>query len=168
MRKWLSISALLLLVVLTGCGERARVSARLDALDTLVIDRPDSVSSVLASMQSQMEGEAEGLRMYYQLLCIKADFCIYEYPKNDSTVLAVLHYFEQHPDRYLTAQATYYAGRTYEYLGDALQAMDCYKQTLEMLPEDLDDLKSVLTGSEQFQTVYRAEKGYVYSVIYGE
>lgn len=143
MRKWLSISVLLLLAVLTGCGERARVSARLNALDSLVIDRPDSVSSVLASMQSQMEGEAEGLRMYYQLLCIKADFCIYEYPKNDSTVLAVLHYFEQHPDRYLTAQATYYAGRTYEYLGDALQAMDCYKQTLEMLPEDLDDQKSV-------------------------
>ena len=32
----------------------------------------------------------------------------------------------------------------------------------------VDDLKSVLTGSEQFQTVYRAEKGYIYSVIYGE
>ncbi|MCR4613787.1 MAG: hypothetical protein K5778_07280 [Bacteroidaceae bacterium] len=36
MRKWLSISALLLLAVLTGCGEHARVSARLDALDTLL------------------------------------------------------------------------------------------------------------------------------------
>lgn len=131
------------LITLLGCNRQSQLVARLDALDSLVIDRPDSVSSVLESMQSQMEGETESLRMYYQLLCIKADFCIFEYPKNDSTVLAVLHYFEQHPDRYLTAQATYYAGRTYEYLGDALQAMDYYKQALEMLPEDLEDRKSI-------------------------
>lgn len=32
----------------------------------------------------------------------------------------------------------------------------------------VDNLKSVLTGEEQFQTVCQAEKGYVYSVIYGE
>ena len=143
MRKLLYISALVFLAVLTGCADRERVSARLDALDSLVVEHPDSVLSVLESMQGPVEDEKESVRKHYQLLCMKADFLVYEFPQNDSIVLSVLHYYESHPDKYLTAEAYHYTGRTYEYLGDALQAMDYYKQVLEMLPEDLEDRRSV-------------------------
>ena len=132
---------LLLLAALCGCGSRTRVSARLDALDSLVVNYPDSVQALLKSMQSRMQNESEDIRMYYQLLCIKADFCVFEHPQNDSTVLSVLHYYEHHKDKYLTAEAYYYTGRTYASLGDALQAMDYYKQVLEMAPEDIEDRK---------------------------
>lgn len=42
MRKWLFLSVLLLLAVLTGCADRDRVSTRLDALDSLVSLPPTS------------------------------------------------------------------------------------------------------------------------------
>ena len=134
---------LLLLAALFGCGSRTRVSARLDALDTLVVDYPDSVLAVLQSIRPQMENESESLRMQYKLLCIKAGFLADGYSKNDSTIFSVLYYYEHHPDKLLTPEAYYYTGRTYESLGDALRATDYYNKALEMLPEDLKDRKSV-------------------------
>ncbi|MBQ3780512.1 MAG: hypothetical protein II801_01855, partial [Bacteroidaceae bacterium] len=134
---------LLLLSALFGCGSRTRVSARLDALDTLVVDYPDSVLAALQSIRPQMENESESLRMQYKLLCIKAGFLADGYSKNDSTIFSVLYYYEHHPDKHLTPEAYYYTGRTYESLGDALRATDYYNKALEMLPEDLKDRKSV-------------------------
>ena len=141
MRTLCYIFVLSCLAVLCGCEGEQRVSAQLDELDSLVVNYPDSVQALLKSMQSRMQNESEDIRMYYQLLCIKADFCVFEHPQNDSTVLSVLHYYEHHKDKYLTAEAYYYTGRTYASLGDALQAMDYYKQVLEMAPEDIEDRK---------------------------
>lgn len=141
MRTLCYIFALSCLAVLCGCEGKQRVSAQLDELDSLVVNYPDSVQTLLKSMQPRMQNESEDIRMHYQLLCIKSDFLMFEHPQNDSTVQSVLHYYEHHKDKYLTAEAYYYTGRTYASLGDALQAMDYYKQVLEMAPEDIEDRK---------------------------
>lgn len=76
MRKWLFLSVLLLLAVLTGCRDRARMSARLDALDSLVSLPPtspeprvdyDSILVQLDTLMYDVVGD-DGLEARWNLL----------------------------------------------------------------------------------------------------
>lgn len=107
----------------------------LQTADSLASACPDSARSLLASLAEQMNEAPEATRMYYYLLCIKADDKAYISHTSDSLIQVVLHYYEKNNDRQHLPEAYYYAGRVYRDLGDAPQALDYFQQAAISIKE---------------------------------
>lgn len=132
------IHILLLLCVLLGfvsCGHKPYPQSLVTA-DSLASVDPDSAIALLKSMEDTMQAESEAIRMYYRLLCIKADDKAYIPHTSDSLILPVLHYYIDKDDKRHLPEAYYYAGRVYRDLGDAPQALSYFEKALEALPAD--------------------------------
>lgn len=107
----------------------------LQTADSLASACPDSARSLLASLAEQMNEAPEATRMYYYLLCIKADDKAYISHTSDSLIQVVLHYYEKNNDRQHLPEAYYYTGRVYRDLGDAPQALDYFQQAAISIKE---------------------------------
>lgn len=119
----------------------------LQTADSLASACPDSARSLLASLAEQMNEAPEATRMYYYLLCIKADDKAYISHTSDSLIQVVLHYYEKNNDRQHLPEAYYYAGRVYSDLGDAPQALDYFQEAAESIEKQKDSdhrLKSMI------------------------
>ena len=62
--------------------------------DSLCAAHPQRALEWLDSLRPRMEQERKGVRMYYDLLCIKAQDKAYMPHTSDSLIQAVLHYYE--------------------------------------------------------------------------
>lgn len=126
---------LFVLLCLCACGHKPYPQA-LIAADSLASANPDSAITLLKSIESTMQAEPEATRMYYRLLCIKANDKAYILHTSDSLILPVLHYYIGKDDERHLPEAYYYAGRVYRDLGDAPQALDYFQKAAEALPEN--------------------------------
>lgn len=129
------LSLLFVLLCLCACGHKPYPQA-LIAADSLASANPDSAITLLKSIESTMQAEPEATRMYYRLLCIKANDKAYILHTSDSLILPVLHYYIGKDDERHLPEAYYYAGRVYRDLGDAPQALDYFQKAAEALPEN--------------------------------
>ena len=133
-----TIQSLLLICVLLcfcHCGHKPYPQSLMMA-DSLASACPDSAVSLLKSIAGTMQDEPEATRMYYRLLCIKANDKAYIEHTSDSLILPVLHYYLEKDDERHLPEAYYYAGRVYRDLGDAPQALEYFEKALEALPEE--------------------------------
>lgn len=105
--------------------------------DSLCAAHPQRALEWLDSLRPRMEQERKGVRMYYDLLCIKAQDKAYIPHTSDSLIQAVLHYYEKRDDRRHLPEAYYYAGRVASDLGDAPLALDYFGKALEGAVTDL-------------------------------
>lgn len=130
------------LLFLSACGHRPYPTVLLTA-DTLCITAPDSAVRLLKQCEPQMLQSATAVRMYYQLLCIKAADKAYIPHNSDTLIQNVLQYYIKKNDRRHLPEAYYYAGRICRDLGDAPQALDYFQKAVEALPDKGEfDLKS--------------------------
>ncbi len=130
--------ALFLVLVLLGfcsCGHKPYPQS-LIAADSLTNVLPDSAITLLRNIENTLQNEPEATRMYYRLLCIKANDKAYILHTSDSLILPVLHYYIEKDDERHLPEAYYYAGRVYRDLGDAPQALEYFEKAVETLPED--------------------------------
>ena len=130
--------ALFLVLVLSGfcsCGHKPYPQPLITA-DSLTNVLPDSAVTLLKSIGNALQNEPEATRMYYRLLCIKANDKAYILHTSDSLILPVLHYYIEKDDERHLPEAYYYAGRVYRDLGDAPQALEYFEKAAEALPED--------------------------------
>lgn len=130
--------ALFLVLVLSGfcsCGHKPYPQSLITA-DSLTNVLPDSAITLLKSIGNALQNEPEATRMYYRLLCIKANDKAYILHTSDSLILPVLHYYIEKDDERHLPEAYYYAGRVYRDLGDAPQALEYFEKAVETLPED--------------------------------
>lgn len=130
--------ALFLVLVLSGfcsCGHKPYPQSLITA-DSLTNLLPDSAITLLKSIGNALQNEPEATRMYYRLLCIKANDKAYILHTSDSLILPVLHYYIEKDDERHLPEAYYYAGRVYRDLGDAPQALEYFEKAVETLPED--------------------------------
>ena len=127
---------LCLSVLLLASCSSGRYPSALYVADSLSVACPERAVALLDSLRPQMEQEGERVRMYYQLLCVKARDKAYLPHTSDSLVLEVLRYYEDKQDRRHLPEAYYYAGRVASDLGDAPQALDYFQQALDAMPED--------------------------------
>ena len=127
---------LCLSVLLLASCSSGRYPSALYVADSLSVACPERAVALLDSLRPQMEQEGERVRMYYQLLCVKARDKAYLPHTSDSLVLSVLRYYEDKQDRRHLPEAYYYAGRVASDLGDAPQALDYFQQALDAMPED--------------------------------
>ncbi len=143
---------LLLLSALCGCGSRTRVSARLDALDTLVVDYPDSVLAVLSSLSvDSLTSDEE--RAHYGLLLTMAHDKLYHPHTSDSLMVRVADYYDRHGSSHERALAHFYLASVCRDLG---RQPDMLRHLLraEFYGEDGDD-------ANLLSMIY-CNEGYVY------
>lgn len=76
------------------CGHKPYPQSLMMA-DSLASACPDSAVSLLKNIAGTMQDEPEATRMYYRLLCIKANDKAYILHTSDSLILPVLHYYRE-------------------------------------------------------------------------
>lgn len=132
--------AITVLLMLVCCSEK-RHDKRLEHIAEIVSDAPKEALSQLDSIDGNVLSEAD--RNYYDLLTIKAKDKAYMRHTSDSLIRQVIDYYSMHGDKELCAEALYYGGRVYSDMGDTPNALQCFHNALDTLPEDSDnfDLK---------------------------
>ena len=154
----LAVALAVLFFLLASCRPVHYPQALLVA-DSLCAAHPQRALEWLDSLRPRMEQERKGVRMYYDLLCIKAQDKAYMPHTSDSLIQAVLHYYEERADRRHLPEAYYYAGRVASDLGDAPQALDYFGKALEAMPEGaMTDLRNKVLS--QMGTLFYRQKMY--------
>lgn len=132
--------AITVLLMLVCCSEK-RHDKRLEHIAEIVSETPEKALSQLDSIDSNALSEAD--RNYYDLLTIKAKDKAYVRHTSDSLIRRVIDYYSANGSIELYAEALYYGGRVYSDMGDTPNALQCFHNALDTLPEDSDnfDLK---------------------------
>ena len=133
--------------LLASCRADRRAERLLLQADSLLSVCPDSAQTLLHVWADSIDRQPEDIRMYYNLLRIKADDKTYVTHTSDSLILKVVHYYKKSRDKRLLPEALYYAGRTYSDLKDAPRALEYYQRAIDVMQrEKLTDYnKSIKT-----------------------
>lgn len=150
--KQIAYSLLILLVsVFCSCRHRSYPS-ELATADSLCLSNPDSAVDYLNRIRTILPDQSEAIRMYYNLLSVKAHDRAYQYHESDSLIQQVLAYYESEGDMHLLPEAYYYAGRVYYTRQDVPQALDYYQKCLESIKDKHPD--SWIKGRVYSQMAY--------------
>lgn len=144
------------LLCLCGCKDKPYPKILLMA-DSLTNVHPSSAITVLQEQKDSMKLVSEEAQMYYRLLCVKAADKAYIPHTSDSGIISILHYYMKKRNSPYLVEAYYYAGRVYQDLGDAPQALEYFRKASE-LPNVDDDLKSKIYS--QIRTLFSYQKIY--------
>lgn len=137
------ISVLLLavgLLLTVACRNNIEYPRELTKVDSLTNEnRLQEADSLLRIYSPEAMKADESVRMYYQLLRLRTDDKLSNYPLNDSIALALVSYYEHRGDKRLLPKAYYYAGRVYAELYDAPQALEYFQKAAEELDKYEDN-----------------------------
>ena len=133
---------LLLLVVcmMTGCGDRAREDS-FDEIETRIGNDPKTAVRFVDSLNADIgwkEGMNAAERARFDLLRIKSADKAYVRHTSDSLIRTVLGYYEKHTGSEQYPEALYYGGRVYSDLGDSPTALRYFQQALDALSGEGD------------------------------
>lgn len=93
----------------------------------------DSARKILGTVDKNSLDEAD--RQFYDFLTIKTNDNRYMWHQSDSLAASITAYYGKTGDRRMKSEAYYYAGRVYQSIGDAPQAVDFFLKTIEELNE---------------------------------
>lgn len=129
-----TISCLLFIVLLAiffSCRPKP-MPALLLAADSLASANPDSALTLLARVEDSLRQAPEPVRMYYNLLTVKAQDKAYILHTSDSLIRTVVDYYERKNNHAYLPEAYYYAGRVYRDLNDSPQALEYFQKAAEV------------------------------------
>lgn len=121
----------LLLFAFVSCGKRNDGLPALQRVALLANTHPDSAMALLDSLRDSIFLQPRSVRMYYDLLTVKARDKAYIRHTSDSLIRSVLRYYERQNDKKHLPETYYYAGRVYSDLGDAPQALNYFIRASE-------------------------------------
>ena len=152
---FVTLVAIVLAALATGCGGAHRYDARLVAADSLMWEAPDSALTLLGAIDSLGGGANQA---YRDLLVTQARYKCYQEitALDDSAVSRAMDYYRAHSgDREKLTRATLYKGAVMEELGHVDSAMYYYK-TAEATadPDDYTNLGQINT---RIADLYRKE-----------
>lgn len=131
--------ALPFLSVLTGCDHKSPAWDTMDMAESLMNSRPDSVYSILSSIDKNMLGDDEERARYALLMSMALD-------KNyiDTTTFEVLQpaidYYLENGSADERLRTLYYQGRIYINQSDFDMAMQCFLKAIDFKDECTDTL----------------------------
>lgn len=138
-----------------SCHVERRAGRLLQQIDSLLQICPDSAQTLLHVWADSIDRQPEDVRMYYNLLRVKADDKTYVTHTSDSLILKVVHYYKKHRDKRFLPEALYYAGRTYSDLKDAPRALEYYQQAVDVMQrEKLTDYNLLSRIYSQMGTLF--------------
>ena len=142
----------LLLLAIVSCGRRNDGLPALQRVALLANTHPDSAMALLDSLRDSIFLQPRSVRMYYDLLTVKARDKAYIRHTSDSLIRSVLRYYERQNDKKHLPETYYYAGRVYSDLGDAPQALNYFIRASETADgKDYDLLSRIYS---QIGTLY--------------
>ena len=127
----------LLSVILTYC-DRAE-DQRLLRVERIVNDSLETATALFESINPDSLSELD--RHLHDFLSVKIDDKNYVTHTSDSLILRVIDHEESHKGDGRYAEALYYGGRVYSDLGDYPTSLKYFQQSLDLLPEDTDNLR---------------------------
>lgn len=134
MRNLLHISIVLISIITVACHRNNPSHEALLAVNAIADAAfEDSARTLLETIDKNDLSEAD--RNFYDLLTIKTDDNHYKPHQSDSLAISIAGYYSNSRDRYMKSEAYYYAGRVYQSIGDAPQAVDFFLKAVE----ELDD-----------------------------
>ena len=135
-----TISCLLFIVLLAtffSCRPKS-MPALLLAADSLASANPDSALTLLARVEDSLLQAPEPVRIYYNLLTVKAQDKAYILHTSDSLIRTVVDYYEHKNNHIYLPEAYYYAGRVYRDLNDSPQALEYFQKAAETAEGGMD------------------------------
>lgn len=161
---WLLTAAV---VILLSCQHHTPNYPReLLLADSLAYVHPDSSIALLESLEKRMASEPEAIKMYYELLRIKAADKAYILHKTDSLIIPIVDYYEKTEDQERLSEAYYYAGRIYRDLGDAPRAISYLLKSKETESEKINPAIYAQIGEIYFDQSLYPEALQMYSEAY--
>lgn len=132
----ISLSSIIMLI---GCGGNPQFKEKLIALDSLLIEYPDSVYHVLGDMKEEASTQSESSRMYYELLRADAQNKAYIDFTTDSVMKIVAEYYDKHGNSNEQMRAHYLLGCTYRDLKDVPMELQCFQDAVEKADTTIRD-----------------------------
>lgn len=117
-----------------GCNGGRREYRRLVALEQVLEQNPDSVRSVLYSMDIPIDSRSKAL---YTVLKTQSDYKCYEPLDTDSLMLEATAYYKTNRKNYYAALAYYTLGCVYDEKGNDIAAIDAYLKAKDLFPDTL-------------------------------
>lgn len=124
-------SLILLLSVYVSCQPNGKYKTRLAQIEVLVDSVPQSAIEELDKLRLHISDAPKEEQMKYTLLRVTAEDKLFVLQKSDSTMLAVVDYYEHHgtdEDRLL---AYYLLAAAYRDMHDSPKAIECYMKATE-------------------------------------
>ena len=118
------------LFFITGLMSCSHHSGLYEHAEKIMSQHPDSVLTLLSTIQDVNDLSEKDRAMYY-LLLTEAQNKTYVKPTSDSLIAISTQYFDKTEDWGRKAKAWYYRGRINQDLGDALHAQDYYLKALQ-------------------------------------
>ena len=125
------------LFFITGLMSCSHHSGLYEHAEKIMSQHPDSVLTLLSTIQDVNDLSEKDRAMYY-LLLTEAQNKTYVKPTSDSLIAISTEYFDKTEDWGRKAKAWYYRGRVNQDLGDALHAQDYYLKALRNSDKVLD------------------------------
>lgn len=132
----LTITLIFIATLLLSCSDHRYPKCLMQA-DSLCDVSPDSALSMLHNIKGDMAKETEPVRMFYDLLCVKASDKCFILQTSDTTVLRLVNYYEKHKDRDLLPVAYHYAGSAYRDLNDVPQAIEYFQKAADCVEHSI-------------------------------
>ena len=118
------------LFFITGLMSCSHHSGLYEHAEKIMSQHPDSVLTLLSTIQDVNDLSEKDRAMYY-LLLTEAQNKTYIKPTSDSLITIAVEFFDKTEDWERKAKAWYYRGRINQDLGDALHAQDYYLKALQ-------------------------------------
>ena len=148
---------------LAACHTDPHTAYLLQQVDSLLNVQPDSAQTLLRVWADSMSNQPKSIRMYYRLLCIKANDKNYIPHTSDSLILPIVAYYKGQRDKTHLPEALYYAGRVYSDLDDAPRALEYFQRAIHVMErEGLTDYNLSSRIYSQMGTLF------VYQELYNE
>lgn len=129
-----------LVIVLISCNERGnRFESRLDVLDSLMVQNPDSAYHLLLDMRSEAEEQRARTRIRYNLVLADAQNKAYITFTTDSVMNHVVEYYDNHGSANEKMRAHYLLGCVYRDLKDVPMELQCFHEATEMVDTTRSD-----------------------------
>ncbi len=117
---------ILLIAALLSCSDYRATEGLLNRADSLADARPDSALALLSSVSTSPDSLPEALLMRYRLLQAKALNKAFIPFSTDTTMTAVVEWYDRHGNRRERMMARYLLGCVYRDLNDAPTALEHY------------------------------------------
>lgn len=134
MRYWLALSltSLLVLCCLSSCRKQVALPTELLHIDSTMNDDPQAALTKLQSLDSRYKDAPEAVRMKFALLKVKAADKSFLLQESDSTMRALVDYYDEYGTPNERMEAYYYLGCAYRDLHDSPKAVKNYRTAIDL------------------------------------
>lgn len=152
------------LFFITGLMSCSHHSGLYEHAEKIMSQHPDSVLTLLSTIQDVNDLSEKDRAMYY-LLLTEAQNKTYVKPTSDSLITIAVEYFDKTEDWERKAKAWYYRGRINQDLGDALHAQDYYLKALRE-EDKIDDYALLGRLCNSISMLYTDQQVYEKSLVF--